>query len=177
MNPKEILKTFAQYGVRKTSMEDIAKAAGVSRQYIYKRFGSKDGALKWVLTAYIEEVAGRAFAALNDTSKPDAKENVSGFFDHWSGEVVPIISNTAHGAEILEAGMRHARNAGKDWEREVMLKLADFLVESGLSTSMNFALEQAYTMTLAAKGIILETETSQEFGEEMRRIVEVVFRQ
>lgn len=176
MNPQEMLRMFAQYGVRKASMEDIARSAGVSRQYIYKRFGSKDGVFEWVLTAYIEDIVGRALGALKDRGEADAKEAVCNFFDHWSGEVVPIISNTEHGAEILDAGMRHAKSAGTDWECDVMLKLASFLVEAGLSDSMDLAVEQTNAMSMASKGIILNTETSREFREEMSRIVNVVFR-
>lgn len=176
MNPKEMLKTFAQYGVRKASMEDIARSAGVSRQYIYKRFGSKEGVFEWVLTSYIEEVVARALGALKDASKFDPKDTVAKFFDHWSGEVVPILSNTAHGAEILEAGMRHAKSSGTDWEGDVMLKLSSFLVEAGLSSSMDLAIEQTNALSMAAKGIILETETSKEFGYEMKRVIQVIFR-
>jgi len=175
MKPREMLKMFAQYGVRKTSMEDIARAAGVSRQYIYKRFGSKEGAFEWVLTVYIEDIADRALEALKDSSSATPKDRLCAFFDHWSGEVVPIISNTAHGAEILDAGMRHARTAGNDWEGEVMLKLAAFLVECGLSKSMDLAIEQTFAMNMATKGIILETESSQEFSTEMTRVVHVLF--
>ena len=176
MNPKEMLRMFAQYGVRKTSMEDIARSAGVSRQYIYKRFGSKEGALGWVLTSYIEAIVERALGALKEGGKSDPKEAVRIFFDHWAGEVVPIISNTAHGAEILEAGMKHAKGSGSDWESDVLLKLSSYLVEAGLSDSMDLAIEQANVLSMAAKGIILETETSQEFSKEMDRIVQVVFR-
>jgi AcrR family transcriptional regulator len=36
------IRTFLRYGARKTSMNDIAKAAGVSRQTLYDLFGSKE---------------------------------------------------------------------------------------------------------------------------------------
>ena len=36
------IRTFLRYGARKTSMNDIAQAAGVSRQTLYDLFGSKE---------------------------------------------------------------------------------------------------------------------------------------
>lgn len=36
------IRTFLRYGARKTSMNDIAKAAGVSRQTLYDLFGGKE---------------------------------------------------------------------------------------------------------------------------------------
>ncbi len=41
-NASAIIAVFAHYGFRKTAMEDVAKAAGKSRQALYNRFGSKD---------------------------------------------------------------------------------------------------------------------------------------
>ena len=39
-------ETFSRYGVRKTTMADIAQAAGVSRQTLYNRFANKDEVLR-----------------------------------------------------------------------------------------------------------------------------------
>ena len=38
---KDMLATFAQYGFKKTSMADIARAMGISRQSVYKKFDQK----------------------------------------------------------------------------------------------------------------------------------------
>lgn len=49
---------FAQYGVRKTTVEDIASAAAVSRPTVYKHFSSKD--------AIVNEICLLETAKLND---------------------------------------------------------------------------------------------------------------
>ena len=47
----EATKTIlAKHGIRRTSMSDIADAAGVSRQTLYSRFENKEGILQAVVT-------------------------------------------------------------------------------------------------------------------------------
>ena len=53
---RQVLRTFAVYGFKKTSMEDIAKAIGVSRQSVYKRFGNKKRCYAWVVDAYLGDI-------------------------------------------------------------------------------------------------------------------------
>ncbi|MBC6442746.1 MAG: hypothetical protein GDA53_06425 [Rhodobacteraceae bacterium] len=72
--------------------------------------------------------------------------------------------------------MRYAKTFGKDLEGDLMLNLVDFLVDIGLSDSMDLAIEQANALNSAAKGIMLNTRTSQEFGNEMNRVVQILFR-
>ena len=43
---EKALTVFTRYGFRKTSIEDIAKAAGISRQGIYFHFKNKDEIFK-----------------------------------------------------------------------------------------------------------------------------------
>ncbi len=176
MKPKEMLMTFSRYGLRKTSMEDIARSAGVSRQSIYKRFGSKEGAFEWVLTAFVEEIVEGTMQALKNANSKTPKQVVLNVFENWSGELVPVISTTAHGAEILESGMRFAAEAASDWEGNVMLKLSEFLVATKLAPSMDMALELANALNLASKGLMLKCQSKRDFSYEMNRIVQAVLR-
>ena len=45
------LECIAAYGVRKTSLSDVADRAGVSRSTVYRAFGDKDGLLRAVAAA------------------------------------------------------------------------------------------------------------------------------
>lgn len=47
---------FAKYGLRKTSLEEVAKLARVAKGTIYNYFGSKDGVYREVLAREVEEV-------------------------------------------------------------------------------------------------------------------------
>jgi TetR/AcrR family transcriptional repressor of uid operon len=43
------LDEFAEHGIRRTSMEDIARRAGVSRMTVFRRFASKQGLVEVVI--------------------------------------------------------------------------------------------------------------------------------
>lgn len=70
------MSVVARYGMKRTTMDDLSRAAGVSRQTLYDRFGDKDG----VMAAVIDHMATRlckelqaAFDARRDlTDKLDA---------------------------------------------------------------------------------------------------------
>ena len=66
MNEREIniieaaFEVFSRYGVQKSSMNDLAKEAGISRQTLYKSFSNKDD----VLTATIRLFSCRAISEI-----------------------------------------------------------------------------------------------------------------
>jgi AcrR family transcriptional regulator len=64
---------FLRYGLRKTSMEDLAHAAGLSRQGLYLHFANKDE----VFRAVIEQLAQLTLAAAKAelARRSDALEN------------------------------------------------------------------------------------------------------
>ena len=51
---------FVRYGAKKTTMADIAEAAGISRQTVYASFGDKDG----IIVACIRHVSEASLAAI-----------------------------------------------------------------------------------------------------------------
>ena len=55
-------KVFARYGVSKTTMNDIAREAGVARQTLYNAYQGKDE----VLRATVEHVTFQAFQAVQN---------------------------------------------------------------------------------------------------------------
>jgi TetR/AcrR family transcriptional regulator, repressor for uid operon len=56
------LEQFADLGIRRSSMDDVARRAGVSRMTVFRRFGSKDRLVQSVLEREIQ----RAWAELEE---------------------------------------------------------------------------------------------------------------
>jgi len=85
------LDTFARYGYRKTSMEDVARAAAISRPGLYLLFGSK----RDLFTAAVTQALDRGLAAvaevLADTTRP-VSERLLDAFDLWTGRYIGPMS-------------------------------------------------------------------------------------
>lgn len=95
---------FASYGFRRTSMEDIAAAAGVSRAALYLQFRNKEAifrALSDALHADALEAAERALAA-----DAPLDERLRAAVEAKSLRFVEIAYGSPHGAELLDESNR-----------------------------------------------------------------------
>ena len=86
------LGVFARHGYRKTSMDDVAQAAGVSRQGLYLHFPTKEdmfrAAVEQALTRSQAEVAG--VLARRDGALEDRLVEA---FDAWVGQFVEAVGS------------------------------------------------------------------------------------
>ncbi len=117
------IRVISRYGVKRTTMNDIANEAGIVRQTLYNIFNSKDEVLKATirlisertqaavttecaerqalgdkLDIIFEHMAVRPFALLN--TNPDADDIISGFNDAARAE---LMIASERNREIIEA--------------------------------------------------------------------------
>lgn len=170
---KAVLMTFAQYSFQKTSMEDIGRAAGVSRQSIYKKFGSKEKCYEWVIHTYLSNMYARIFSALEDEETPPLHTLVH-CMDILIGEAVEIVSNS-HGPEILNDALKASRASQEDWPLRLRARMADFLERHNLVTPHK-SKGVAFALISAGKGLLLEEATRDQFLEDMTIIIKSVVR-
>lgn len=171
VNAKDVLMAFSQYGFRKTSMEDIASAAGMSRQSIYKKFGSKEKCYEWTINTYLAGMYARIFSTLDnqDVSPSHALLKV---FDILIGEAVEIVSNL-HGTEILDDVLKATHSSKEDYPLRFRTRLAEFL-ERNDYVSKDQSIGMAFALISAGKGLLLEESSREQFLEDMKFILESV---
>src|SRR5918998_655134 len=63
-------RLFAERGVERTTMDDIARAAGSSRTSVFNYFGYKEMILCEIGARYVAEIAGTAQAAVARKRSP-----------------------------------------------------------------------------------------------------------
>jgi AcrR family transcriptional regulator len=83
------LTVFARHGFRKTSIEDIARAAGISRQGIYLHFKNKDE----IFSAAIQKALDDGLRAANrvfDDDRSTLEEKLFKALDEWFGRHVGL---------------------------------------------------------------------------------------
>jgi len=125
------IPVFGRFGFRKTSMEDIAEAAKISKQGLYLHFSGKEEVFTAAMQKYLRDGLRLVDQELN---RPGSSlfRRLSGAMDAWFGR---HFSTFARGSfDVIEAG---GRLSGKEVEA---YKLAfQGKVAKALSKSSEFA--------------------------------------
>lgn len=132
------IRTFLRYGARKTSMNDIAKAAGVSRQTLYDLFGGKEDLIRASTRSITDQKLAAVRARLEGNMRlPDlldvyfAQTVVESFeILHASGDAEDLIAGY-HEAGKDEIARSHVRHA--DLVEELLAPYAPRLSKHGLT--------------------------------------------
>src|SRR3954467_14783501 len=94
------LEVFGRYGFRKTSMDEIAQAADISRQGLYLHFASKDALFRAAVRRELDTALGEASRCLDEVGV-GLERRVVAALDAWLGRYVgsrlaPDIGNLLH---------------------------------------------------------------------------------
>ncbi|HYI01807.1 TetR/AcrR family transcriptional regulator [Hyalangium sp.] len=95
------LTVFMRYGYRKTSMDEVARAAQVSRQGLYLHFATKEELFRATLQHTVESSLAAATAALGDSSLRLEARLVRAF-DETTGRYVGMMG--AGASDLAEVG-------------------------------------------------------------------------
>jgi AcrR family transcriptional regulator len=97
------LAVFARYGYQKTSMDEVARSAQLSRQGLYLYFATKEELFQAAVRNALENSSRAAVAALTSASLPLDQRLVRAF-DEWLGRYIGIIGGDA--SDLIEATSR-----------------------------------------------------------------------
>ena len=119
---------FSAYGFRKTSMDDIARGAGMSRPALYLRFKNKEAIFRALVEAYYFKAGAEILASLQSNASIEKK--LSTAFAAHGGESMEAMMTSAHGMELLEATMSHAGEVIEVGEAGLRGIYSDWLCEA-----------------------------------------------
>lgn len=92
---------FARYGLRRTSMADIAKGAGMSRPALYLRYAGKEDIFNAIVRIHFQR-SERAVAKVLAGVGP-AAETLQAAMQAIDGDAVEAMLNSPHADEILSS--------------------------------------------------------------------------
>lgn len=144
------IRTFLRYGARKTSMNDIAQAAGVSRQTLYDLFGSKEELIRASTRSITDQKLAMVREKLRDGMSLADKLEV--YFEETIVESFELLK-AAGDAEDLIAGYHEV---GKEAIAESHERHTE-LVEDMLSTHAEQLLTHGLTLRKQAQFIVTVT--------------------
>lgn len=142
---------FATYGYRRTTMEDIASGAGLSRTALYVHFRSKDDIFRALAARYFDTCIADMQAALAAPGEP--QEVLRAAFAAKDGKFMDVVLGTPHGRELLDAGFSLTADLARDKEAAMAALLAGWLAARGAAGALGDPRAAADTVMAALKGL------------------------
>jgi AcrR family transcriptional regulator len=166
------LGVFLKFGFRKASMDQVARAASVSRQGLYLHFSRKEQLFRAVVQHALEEAFQAAGQRLADGSL-SVHDRLTGAFDEWVGRHVGMLGNGA--SDLGEAAHTLVAPLVRDYADRFVEVLAKFMRSSGLLVAYKptglTARQLAATLCATARGFKTECATRAEFNAAISKAV------
>jgi AcrR family transcriptional regulator len=163
-------RVFLRYGLKKTSMDDLARAAGLSRQGLYLHFKTKEALFKEAVLRLVGAARADGRAALTDQAGSVEERLVGGFVGvhgHAVGE-----PGAEHMTELLGAATTLVGPALEELEQGFITDVARVLRASGVAARWKSAgisaRDLAEHLYATSCGVKHRVATSAEYRERMR---------
>lgn len=167
-------EVFLRYGYKKTSMEDVARAAGLSRQGLYLHFPTKEALFRAGVQhlAQSTRMAAQAALARDDL---DLQARLLATFEAVHGHAIGQ-SWGEHMDELLEASTELVGPVLSDLEQAIVADVAKAISSaSHLVAEGVVARELAELLYSVSIGIKHRVSTKEAYSERMGEAVRVVF--
>jgi len=126
---------FGRYGFKRTSMEDIASEAGLSRTALYLQFRNKEDIFRELAAGLHEDGLSRAQTAL-DGDQPLA-ERLRGAVEAKTLRMIEIVYASPHGSELMDEKNRLCGDLATDSERRFQEMLTRDLIRAAESREID----------------------------------------
>jgi len=117
------LTVFLTYGFKKTSMDDIAQQAGVSRPALYQLFKNKTDIFRALSYDLMQNALVQAKNAFDVPGTP--REQLFNAIDSSIMEMHRFCDQSVHGAELIGINQEIARDIEFDWKTGMISVIAD----------------------------------------------------
>ena len=122
------LRVFGQYGYRRTSMDDIAREAGIGKGTIYLSFASKEEVFQALSQSLAQRMLAGAEAARHRPAT--TADKLAAMNAAWFGTYAETISGSPHAAELLDAKHRLSADLVSDAASQYKRLVRDVLTEA-----------------------------------------------
>lgn len=159
------LEVFLEFGFRKASMDEVARAAQVSRQGLYLHFPGKEALFRAVVEHALAASLAAAGARLGDPSLPP-RERLVGAIDEWMGRYVGALDGGGL-SDLAEASHALVQPLLEREQERFLELLSRFMRSSGLLAAYRpaglTARQLAETLNATARGLKHDCATREQF--------------
>lgn len=166
---------FLRYGYKKTSMDEIARAAGLSRPGLYLHFSAKEVLFREAVARLLDRALASGRAALADSSRPLEDRIVEGFAAVHGHAIASGVS-ARHLAELIDSADAPAADAVAAHERAFRNELVRVLEAAVASGSARIVpriavAELAVLLDVISTGLKHRSTSLTEYRERLHRAV------
>lgn len=172
------LRLFSHNGYRKTSVDEIAAAAGIGKGTIYLYFASKEALFRALCTHVIEHVFSDVRETIGDDGHAFAR--IAAALRVKSGRFFRMVASAPYGRELVESRDEHAADLFRAFD-ERFESLVVELVERGLlraelrrTADRLTARAIAQTLLAAARGVALAARDPADFDRRFEALLAVL---
>lgn len=169
---------FLRFGPRKTSMDDVARAADISRQGLYLHFKTKNALFRAVVAQMLDDLRGATWQALG-RDELTVEERLAGAFEAFHAVTVEIVDRETY-AETLRAAQAFAAAPMSRLEHDLVTDVATLLTQSAHAKAWEAAglsaTDVAQHLFDASAGAKYESASLDEYRRRLRVSVRVVTR-
>ncbi len=124
-------RLFLQYGVKRTSIDDVASEAGIAKGTVYLYFESKGD----LFAALAQRICAESFVEAQDiiAAHRPLNERVVDFLDCHIGKVTRLVANSPHISELAASKDAIAAAIYDDRDRRMHSLLTGLLDEAGIA--------------------------------------------
>jgi len=145
-------------------MEDVARAADISRPGLYFYFASKQDLFRAAVTHALDGDVAAAGRCLSDTDRP-LRDRLIEAFDHWTGRYVGPITKDV--AILIENNPGLIGPMATEYPKRFAKMVTDALTADTPADCGERAVDVARTLLSTANGIKHEASTREEFRAKM----------
>lgn len=173
----QALNIFFRYGYRKTSLDEVARAASLSRQTIYQRYKSKKNLFTSAVINLLDSSIKGVEDILNEKNLA-IEEQLLKAFDLWGGYYVKTLKGSPHVDEIISATNEYVGGIISLKQNEFIKVISKAFKKNRVSASyMKHGippLKLAEMLYFTHKGIAYLCDGYGSFLEEMRWAIKIV---
>lgn len=168
-------RAFATYGFRRTSMDDIARGAGLSRTALYVHYRNKDDIFRTLTKRHLEIAIADVTAAF---AKPGqtGEEALLAAFQAKNGAFMDVVLGTPHGGELLDAVFETSADLANAGEGQLTRLFADWLGKQQIADDLGGPEKVAQTIMAALKGLKTSAHTLEDYQSGQARLARIFAR-
>ena len=149
-------QAFSAYGYRKTSMDDIARGAGMSRPALYLHYRNKEDIFRGLIELFYATNADALRAELFADPARSPQDTLSAAFRVQGGEVMELLMRSPHGRELFDASSQTSMDLLSEGEEMLTALYEEWLRAASDDGRVSLASPPeavARTITAALKGM------------------------